>query len=160
MTGVHTYSTPLAADLNPGSTAAAYAAGNTVGTVMDLAAPTPMRSGEKGPVVLVETLVLSDAEKLDGELDLVLFDEAPTAVLNNAVWAPSAADLTKVAGVIKVTGSDWSDFSANSAATRAALVLTVRMKNPPHLYGLFIARSAINFAAAGSLKGKLSGFVN
>jgi hypothetical protein len=72
--------------------------------------------------------------------------------------------LAKVAGIIQVRGSatpsDWSDFSANSAADKSALLKTIRLKTPPNLYGLFIARSSIVFAAAGSLKAKLSGFVN
>lgn len=158
------FSSPFAADLSPGTTAASYTNGKTMGTVMTIPAPTPVSSGPSGPLLLIETLLVSDAEAEDGDLDLVLFDSAPTAVTNNSAWNPSAADLAKVAGVIQVRGSatpsDWSDFSANSAADKSAILKTIRMKNPPNLYGLFIARSAITFAAAASLKAKLSGFVN
>jgi len=159
------YSTPFACDINPGTTAAAYTAGKCMGTLFTVDVRSPIRSGENGPIILVESLVLSDAEKIDGDIDLVLFDSIPTAVVNNATFAPSAADLEKIAAPpIRVRGSatpsDWSDFSANSVAGKAALAVTIRAKTPPNLWGLFIARSAITFAGAASLKGKLTGFVN
>lgn len=154
------YSTPLAQDLNPGSTASAYTAGKAIGTVFTIDCQTPIRSGINGPVALIETLVLADAEKVDGDLDLFLFDDAPAAVIDGATFAPSSADLHKMIGPIRVRAADWSDLSANSVATKPALVLTARLKTPPHLFGLIVARSAITFANAGSLTGKLSGFVN
>jgi len=158
------YSTPLAVDINPGTTASAYVAGNCMGTLFPIEVRTPIRSGENGPVVLIETLVLSDAEMIDGDIDLILFDSQPTAVVDAAAFAPSAADLEKIAGVVRVRGSatpsDWSDMSANSVADKSAIAKTVRAKTPPTLWGLFVARSAITFASAASLKGKLTGFVN
>lgn len=155
-----TYATPLAVDLAPGSTAVAYVAGKTIGSLMTIPTPGPIRSGDNGPIAIVETLVVSDAEKKDGDLDLVLFDEIPADPGNNVTYAPSAADLAKVSGVIRVRAADYSDFSANSVADVSAIVKTTRLKEAKQFYALFVARGAITFASPGSLKGKLSGLVS
>jgi hypothetical protein len=156
------YSTPFKVRLVPGQTATAYTAGKTIGGLMALPAPTPINSGSVGPVILIESALFSDAEMQDGDFDLVLFDSLPTDPGDNAAYNPSTADLEKVAGVIEVRAAtgDWTDFSANSVAKKKALALTVPQESRPNIYGLLVARSAITWAGAGSLKAKLTGFVN
>lgn len=154
------FATPLAEDLAPVHDTAAYAAGEAIGPVQSLEVKTSFSSGDKGPIILTEQLVLSIPEALTPDIDIVIFDSAPTAVADHDAFDPSAADTAKIADVISVTGAQWKSFGTKRVAVRDALVKVARMKNPPTLYVLFIARSSVTFATPSTLKGKLAGFVN
>lgn len=156
------HATPLADDLAPAHNTAAYSAGQCMGIILALTVPTPFRSGANGPVLLVEELILSIPEALTPDIDVLLFDSLPTAVADHDAYAPVQADLVKIADIIQVRAASahWNSFGTKRVAVRDALVKVVRMKTPPTLYVLFVARSSVTFATASTLKGKLAGFVN
>ena len=153
------YATPLAEDLSPVHDDQPYADGEALGALMTLIPKTPISSGPRGPLFLVEELVLSIPEALTPNVDLVLFDTIPTAIADHDAWDPTA-DVEKIADVIEIRAANWKVFDSTRVAIAPALVRTFRNKTPPNLYAVFIARAAVTFTTENTLKGKISGFIN
>lgn len=93
---------PADAPLNPTITEGAYSANDVVGGLLEF----PINSGGSGGGIL-NHVRLTDADNVKAELDLYLFNEQPTAILDNAAFAPVIADLQAQVIHIDIPAADW-----------------------------------------------------
>jgi len=96
----------------PVVTAGAYAAGDAVGGLLTFVDAARI-SGDGG--VIKDMLIIDDAGQ-DAEMELWLFDSPFTAMVDNAAWAPSEADLRKLVAIISTGDGAWFDAGTPSVA--------------------------------------------
>jgi hypothetical protein len=89
-------------------TAGAYSDGDVVGGLLTLTDLALVRGA------LLNKIVVVDAADQKAAFDLWLFNAAPTTFADNAAFAPTAADLTKVISRIAFAAADYQ--SENSLA--------------------------------------------
>lgn len=121
-----------------------YAAKDAVGGLMTFS-NAARASG--GSIVIEAATIIDNDQEMTG-LELVLFDRTFSAAADNAIFAPSDADLLNVVGVVKF--SDWADFSTNSIATRSGLGLAAKL-NGTDLFGQLLTRGTPTFTATSDI---------
>lgn len=90
--------------------AGAYVANDAVGGLLTFA--NAGRASALGSV-LVGMLIVDDAGQ-DAELELWLFSSTFTAMVDNAAWAPSEADLENCIAVVTTADDTWRDAGTPS----------------------------------------------
>ena len=100
--------------------------------------------GSGGSGYIVSALLIDTAAaatKLDA--DLLLFSEAPSAApVDNDLYAPNAAYLAKLVGVISFTGSIAKEVGGNTLYSVAVNQAIECAEGSKKLYGVLIARNA------------------
>ncbi len=122
------------------STTPAYTAKDAVGGLLTFANAV-RASGGSGQLL---TVTVIDNSQQRPSLELVLFDRTFTASTDNAIFAPSDADLANCIGVVAINA--WSDFSTNSIATVSAVGLGFVL-NGTSLFGQLVTRGTPTFVA-------------
>jgi len=117
------------------STTPAYTAKDAVGGLLTFSNAV-RASGASGTVTAVQ---IEDKGQQRAALDLVLFDRTFTAPTDNAIFAPSDAELATCIGVITIFSSDWFDFSTNSVASKTNVGLPF-VANGTDLFGALVNR--------------------
>ena len=123
----------------------AYASGDAVGSTMTFTSAARASGGS----ILVASATLADASKQNAAIDLVLFDSAPTAATNDAAWAPSAADLAKVVGVVPFTA--YTTGSSTSITVVNNVGLEAVMSGSANLYGQLVVRATPTYGATNAI---------
>ena len=123
------------------STTPAYTAKDAVGGLLTFTNAARASGGS----LVIEALTVIDKSQQMPEMDLVLFDRTFTATADNAIFAPSDADMANVLCVIPVVSADWKDFSTNSMATVLRQIPVVL--NGTSLFGQLVTRSTPTFIA-------------
>lgn len=101
--------------VSPVISAAAYTAGQTIGPVMQLTGM--VLEGPNSGVL--QSLRVTDKAKQNAAIDIIFFSAVlGTPFADRVTFAPAAADLPKLLGHVSIASSDYSQFSANSIATR------------------------------------------
>ena len=129
----------------PTITAGAYAAGDAVGELIELA--NAVREAGGGGFV-VGIVAIDDAGQ-DAELEFWLFDDEITDVDDNDAWAPAEADLEHLVAIVSSNDGSWC-----AAGTPSALdVDAVRRFNvvDTSLYLKIVTRGTPTFAATDDL---------
>ncbi len=122
------------------STSPAYTAKDAIGALMTFS--NAVRAS--GGTCRIESLQLEDKGQQMASLDLVLFDRSITAPTDNAIFAPSDAELVNCVGVIPV--GYYADFSTNSVATVNNVGLSVSL-NGTDLFGALVARGTPTYTS-------------
>lgn len=125
----------------PTVTAGAYAANDAVGGLLTFA--NAARTAGGGGVVK-SMLILDDAGQ-DAALELWLFDVTFTAMVDNAPWAPSEADLRNLICVIPSSDGAWY-----AAGTPSACYVDASARYDAAVTGLFgqlVTRGTPTFVA-------------
>ena len=129
----------------PTVTAGAYVANDAVGGLLTFA--NASRSVGGGGVIK-DMIILDDAGQ-DAEMELWLFNVTFTAMVDNAPWAPSEADLRNLVGVITTANGAW--FAAGTpsvavveASQRYDLIGT-------NLFGQLVTRGTPTYAATNDV---------
>lgn len=122
------------------STSPAYTAKDAVGGLLTFANAVRI-SGGAGQLL---TVTVIDNSQQRPSLELVLFDRTFTNSTDNAIFAPSDADLANCIGVVSV--NSWADFSTNSIATVSAVGLGFVL-NGTSLFGQLLTRGTPTFVA-------------
>jgi len=94
----------------PTITAGLYSAGDAVGGLLTFAGAA-RTSGGGG---VIKGVVIIDDDGEDVELELWLFNQTFTAMVDNAAWAPSEADLENFIGVVSTLTSDQGWMAAGT----------------------------------------------
>lgn len=133
----------------PVTSAATYAAGQVVGSLMTL---TGMARVSGGSGLIQEVLVRCKTAQSTAQLDLVLFNANPTAstFTNAAALAINAADLSKVMAVIPLT--DWKSLGTQSIAQAVQQARAYKLASGTSGFGVLVARSAITLASTSDLE--------
>lgn len=129
----------------------AYASGDLIGKgplIFRDAVRVPGGSG------ILHTVTLMDLAKQDAAIDLVFFSgNLPrTTFTDNAAWDVDDGDLRRYLGKVKLTSSNYVDFSDSSAASAEAVGLAFTL--PPgtrDLYCVLVSRGSPTYAAATDL---------
>lgn len=125
------------------STTPAYAAKDAVGGLMEFTNAARSAGGS----LRIEAVQVVDKGQQMAALDLVLFDRTISAPTDNAVFAPSDAELANVVGVIPI--GSYADLSTNSVAdvpvARAVVV------NGTSLFGVLVARGTPTYTSTNDL---------
>ena len=129
-------------DAVPTLTLIAYSLGDALGGRLQWDGAT---GGALERGVLESILIVDRAQQL-AALDLVLFDQAFTASVDNAVFNPSDADLNNCVGVVHVAAADYTNFSTNAVAMVTGIGpmgwgLPIQTVGDDILYGQLVVRS-------------------
>ncbi|MDX2163040.1 MAG: hypothetical protein SF162_17115 [bacterium] len=136
-------------DLTPAITAGAYSAGDVVGGLLVFA----LHSAGGGGVVRRLVIIDGDNERAAGRL--FLFNGPPAAVVDNAPFAPTRADLNKLVGVIAVSAADYT--TVNSRAFALIRDLSIEFTAPDgRLYGYFVCDATPVYTTTGDLTLRLT----
>lgn len=122
------------------STSPAYTAKDAVGGLLTFANAARVSGG----TIAIQTVIVIDDSQQMPALDLVLFDRTFTAPTDNAIFAPTDAELETIVGVVPI--SNYADFSTNAVATRTGLGLAAKL-NGTDLFGALVTRSTPTFVA-------------
>jgi hypothetical protein len=96
------YSKYITAQVNPTITLDAYTAGDVVGGLLTFDLSQLTTNGG-----LLNNLVLIDEDSQAEAYKLYLFDALPSTITNDAAFAPTIADLTKLRTVITIATADY-----------------------------------------------------
>lgn len=122
-----------------------YAAGDAVGGLLTFA--NAARTAGLGGVITGVTIL--DADQEMAPLELVLFKATFTATADNAVFAPSDADLANCIGSIPI--SQYSNFSTNSIGVAENLSKSFNLAGTD-LFGQLVVRSTPTYTATSDIK--------
>lgn len=105
--------------------AAAYGSGDVLGTGNPV--ELEVFTFENGTGVL-QSISIGDLSKVDGIIDIVVFNDNPssTTFTDNAALDIADTDIPKVIGVVPIVAADYSDFADNSVATVTAFGLLLK----------------------------------
>jgi hypothetical protein len=118
-----------------------YVSGDTVGAQMSFAVGT-----SRGTIVGARIL---DKAKQSKPFEIWLFRASITGSADKAAFNPSASDLEKLVGVVRI--NDWFDANANSIGQAENLPLAFAGLSGTTLYGWLVTRGAPNFASSTDL---------
>jgi hypothetical protein len=113
------------------TTSGSYAAGDVIGGLLTLATGTR-------PGGTLRNLLLIDAANNGAALNLWLFSKAPSTFADNAAFAPSANDLTKLIGVVQIAATDYLTVNSLKVADVVVNREYVLNNNSNALYGYLV----------------------
>jgi hypothetical protein len=127
--------------------AAEHAAGDVLGGKIEFenAGRSDGGAGVAGPLVIV------DDSGSDVELELWLFNSEPTAINDDAAFAPTEADLHDLAGVISTSGKSWMAAGTPSVITVEDRFVPYQISSGRSLWGYLVTRGAITPAATDDI---------
>jgi len=131
----------------PTVTAGAYVANDAVGGLLTFANAARVSGG--GGVI--KTVVIVDDAGQDVEMELWLFNQTFTAMVDNAPWAPAEADLENLVGVISTEDSAQGWLDAGTPSTITIDVATRYDLAGTSLFGQLVTRGAPTFAATDDI---------
>jgi hypothetical protein len=131
----------------------AYTAGdvvnNSTSAPLVITFPSAVKGNNEGVTIMGVTLIDEANQATKPDLQLWLFDTAPVAVNDNAAFAPSAAEMEALVGIVAlpvgsfVVGNSAAGASGNCACDAQALFLAVNGKlTDQALYGVLVVRNA------------------
>ena len=122
------------------STTPASSAKDAVGGLMTFSGAARANGGT-GRIVKV---LIEDKGQQMKALDLVIFNTAPAASTDNAIFAPSDAELAPdlCEGTIRIGEADYADFSTNSLATWVGVLPFKCASGGTGLTGQLVSRSS------------------
>lgn len=129
----------------PAISTAVYAAKDAVGGLLTFAGAARAVGGS----CRIEAVQIVDKGQQRAQLDLVLFDRAFTAPTDNAIFAPTDAELSNVVAVVPIFGGDYADFSTNSVAHKVAGVEI--LLNGTDLFGALVTRGTPTYTSTADL---------
>jgi len=118
----------------------AYTAKDAIGGLLTFANAVRV-SGGTG---ILQTVTIVDKGQQMASIDLVLFDQTFTAPTDNAIFAPTDAELANVIAVVPM--SNYSDFSTNSVAARGALGIAFEAVGTS-IFGALVSRGTPTYTS-------------
>ena len=142
----------------PVITAGAYSANDVVGGLLtfQLAPEAPAGVNPASGFVVVVTISDDDNEK--AALELHLFREAPTAIADNAAFAPTFADLKKRIGSVAIAAGDYVTINSNAQAVKSGIEMEFYAPNGV-LYGYLVATGTPTYSATSDLAIALTAYL-
>lgn len=135
----------------PAITAGAYSAKDAVGGLLTFAGA----ARAAGKISCIESVVVTDLAMQNAELVLVLFDRTFTAMVDNAPWDPSDADMANCQGHISIGAGKYLSFTDNSEATITDQPLHVK-PNATSLFGQMYCIGTPTYASVADLTVKIA----
>jgi hypothetical protein len=147
------YNRTVTVQLTPTISTSAYTANDVVGglLVFDV-----VQSGGGGVVGQIE---IADDHDVKAAFKLYLFNAAPTAIANDAAFAPAIADLKKLVGVVDIGTADYSTINSNAWAQVKDLNIWYSATGGT-LYGYLVCDATPDYNAATDLTITLTAWVD
>lgn len=138
---------PLVARIaaTPAISLTAYAAKDAVGGLMTFAGAARTAGG----ACRLSGLQVVDLAQQMKSMDLLLFDRTITAPTDNAIFAPTDAELAYCVGVVPIGSGYFADLSTNAVAN-VPVSLDIVL-NGTDLFAVLVAREAATFASVADL---------
>lgn len=127
------------------SNGAIYAAKDAIGALLTFANAARVSGGS----ITVQSVQIADKGQQMAAVDLVLFDRTFTAPTDNAIFAPTDAEVLTCRGVISFYASDYADFSTNSVANK--IVGLDMVLNGTDLFGVLVARGTPTYTSTADI---------
>lgn len=150
----------------PGMSTSIYAALDAIGTMIRFQRAVPNKTG----TAILQSLLAIDLDGIGAAMDLFLFDRLIASGGNdNAIWAPSDADLASLIGVVNILAADWVAVDTGGAnPTKVAQLRGLStpilvpetsgngsMENRASIFGRLVARDTPTFSSTFPLIIKL-----
>lgn len=94
--------------VTPTITAGAYTGGDVIGGLIEIEI-----KGAGGGGTLRRLVIADDADQ-KAAMTVYLFTAEPSAIADNAAFAPTIADLQKLVGVVPVAAGDYTTINSNA----------------------------------------------
>ena len=130
---------------------AAYTANDVVGGLLTFSLDGAVVNGG-----ILNSAYFVDDDNEGAELDLYLFSAAPTAIADDAAFAPSAADLQKMFAVINVETTDYLTVNSLKYAYKKDINQIIKSDGGQKIYGYLVAVGTPTYAAAKTILIRLS----
>ena len=134
--------------VTPTITAGAYGAGDVVGGVQEI--PVNSYSG------VIKQINVTDDNDVKAEITLYFFNAVPTAILDNAAYAPAIADLKKMVGLVVVAAANYTTVNGNAWAFKAGSAVDIGYalaeSGVPKLYMYAVCTATPTYAAVTDLQ--------
>lgn len=140
MSILHTTLTPVI------SNGVAYAANDVVGGLLSFNIDSKLRNG------MVVHASIGDAINLKAGLDLYLFSSLPTSFADNAAFAPTMSDFSKMFGPISFPSSIYKTFGTRALATVHDPAIITYKTDTNVLYGYLISNGTPTYTATNALQ--------
>lgn len=127
------------------SSGAAYAAKDAIGGLLTFAGAARSAGGS----CRIDSVQIVDKGQQLAAMDVVFFDRAITAPTDNAVFAPTDAELANAVGFVALSAGDYADLSTNAVADvpfGREVVL-----NGSDLYAVLVARGTPTYTSVADL---------
>lgn len=130
----------------------AYAAGQQIGVPVEIKNAVE----DSGSSATVQSVSIQDPAKQDAAVDVIFFSQAPSAGADKAAWAPTAADLAKILGVVKIVAANYSDGAAMSIGSLVNAGLKVKAgkaapsQSNSSIWALIVSRGTPNYGASAA----------
>jgi hypothetical protein len=131
----------------------AYTAGDVVGGLIEFEVGSPGGGGVVRSVILVDDAAQSEPYKL------YLFDTEPSAIADDAAFAPTIADLKKLVGIIDIVAGDYVTLNSNVIAIRTGLSIDY-VCSTGILFAYLVAVDTPDYAAAADLTLRVTVWAN
>lgn len=140
-----------------GVVAAAYASGDVLGTQNPI--EIECLTSDNGTAV-IQSLTIGDLDKLDGAIDMIVFNDNPSATTftDNTALDIADADLPKIihAGIAVTSYKDYSDNSAATLIGVGVPVQNVRTTDKKtKLWVAFVSRDTKTYTSNNSVSAKI-----
>jgi hypothetical protein len=129
----------------------AYAAGQQIGVPVEIKNAVE-DSGSSGTV---ESISILDPAKQDAAVDILFFSQQPSTGADKAAWAPTAADLALLLGVVKVSATTpYADGAARSVGSIGNIGLKIKAEKAApaqsntSIWVLVVSRGTPNYGAS------------
>lgn len=136
--------------VTPVITAGAYSANDVVGGLLTFQLSNVPLAGADPAFGFVRVARISDDDNEKASLELHLFREAPTAIADNAAFAPSFADLQKRIGSVAIATGDYVTINSNAQAVKSGIEMEFDAPDG-NLYGYLVATGTPTYTATSDL---------
>lgn len=150
-------SPPLNATFAPTIAIAAKAAKDNVGNAFQLVVPTRTKSGNNGPIGIVQSARLTDLDGLSPRIALQIYKVAITDAGDGNTHTPSPLPRDYV-GTVLVNPTDWLVINGIGYATVSAYGMASVIEGGIW-YGQLVAVDGWSVATVDSIQGAISGIV-
>lgn len=133
---------------SPTITATSYSAGQDIGGAISFSGATRLSAGSG----VIQSVGISDKAKQSAAIDLIFFNAAPSAPTDHATFNPSSSDIAKIIGIVSVTASNYSAFSANSTAFVGNIGLPFTLTSGTTLNCVAVSRGTPTYASTSDLQ--------
>ncbi len=151
-------SPPLNAAFAPTIAAGVKAAGACVGNAFQLAVPCPTKSGNNGPIGIVQAGRFTDVDGLAARLVLQIYSAAFADAGDGVAFAPGAGAENNYVGTVLVNPTDWLTLGSVGYATVSAYGMASQIVGKIW-YAQLVAVDALTTVTPDGIRGAISGII-
>lgn len=134
----------------PTITAGAYSANDVVGGLLTFQLQPPPLAGTTPCNGFLRIVSVVDDDNEKAACKLHLFRAQPSAIADNAAFAPSLADLQKRIGVVTIAAADYVTINSNAQALETGLEMEFEATGG-NLYAYLVCDATPTYTAATDL---------